>query len=359
MGVPTDRFAHLDALRAIAALLVVWTHSAELFAPLHHGSALVDVALRYDFGRIGVVAFFGVSGFLIPTSLQANRPDAGRAFVIRRFFRLFPAYWLSIPLGILTIWALFGRSLGVGEIAANVSMIPTVLGARPVMVAYWTLAYELGFYGLCLALFKAGVLHRRWTAAVTTAAFLALYMLGFAMLIALHRQEPGDLGAIALNFGCLFLGTLWRRQLDGQLSGLERMVLVGALAVIWIATPAACAYAIFVYGSTSPFFVAFPVSYAAGVALFIAMTSFAKVQWRPLAWVGLVSYSLYLLNPVVIYAMRYAFDHGAPGAQWPIGLQMLLAASLSIVLAAAAFYAVEQPAIALGRKRTSRLRAPA
>ncbi|MGH6911087.1 MAG: acyltransferase family protein, partial [Phenylobacterium sp.] len=172
----------------------------------------------------------------------------------------------------------------------------------------------------------------------------------FAMLVALHRQQPGDLGAVALNFACLFLGALWRRCLDGQLGGLERLALAGALAVIWIATPAACAYAILVYGSKSPFFVAFPASYAAGVALFVAMTSFAKVRWRPLAWVGLVSYSLYLLNPVVIYGMRYAFDHGAPGRDWPIGLQMLAAAALSIALAAAAFYAVERPGIGLGRR---------
>ena len=53
MDTQTDRFAHIDSLRAVAALLVVWTHSAEFFAPLAGGSALLDVALRYDFGRIG------------------------------------------------------------------------------------------------------------------------------------------------------------------------------------------------------------------------------------------------------------------------------------------------------------------
>ena len=50
----------------MAALLVVWIHASELFAPLAGGSVLHDIAARYDFGRIGVVAFFGVSGLLIP-----------------------------------------------------------------------------------------------------------------------------------------------------------------------------------------------------------------------------------------------------------------------------------------------------
>jgi peptidoglycan/LPS O-acetylase OafA/YrhL len=352
LDTPTDRSAHIDSLRAVAALLVVWTHSVEFFAPLAGGSALLDIALRYDFGRIGVVAFFGVSGFLIPTSLQASRPDAGRAFVIRRFFRLFPAYWLSIPLGVWAIWTLFGRSLGPGEIALNFTMIPDLFGARPVMGSYWTLEYELAFYGLCLILFKSGVLHARWTAAIATSVCLGLFMLGFALLVALHRQQPGDLGTIALNFGCLFLGALWRRHLDGQLMGLERLMLAGALAVFWVFTPAACAYAIYGHGSDNSFYVTFPISYGAGVALFVAMTSFARIRWRPFAWIGLVSYSLYLLHPVVIYVMRFVFDHHGPGREWPVGVQMLLAAALSTALAAAAFYLVERPGIELGRRLT-------
>jgi len=351
-GAQGNRFAHLDALRAVAALLVVWTHSAELFAPLAGGSALLDVAARYDLGRIGVVAFFGVSGFLIPTSLQANRPDAGVAFLVRRCFRLFPAYWLSIPLGVLALWTLSGRSVGPGEIGLNFTMAPDLFGARPVMGSYWTLEYELAFYGLCLVLFKGGFLHARWTAAIATSVFLALFMLGFALLLALHRQEPGDLGIVALNFGCLFLGALWRRHVDGQLVGLERLALAGALAVFWVLTPAACAYAIFGHGSDNPFYVTFPVSYAAGAAVFVAMTSFAKIRWRPLVWTGLVSYSLYLLHPVVIYVMRFAFDHHWLGTGWPVGVQMLLATAFSIGLAGIAFYAIERPSIGLGLRLT-------
>jgi peptidoglycan/LPS O-acetylase OafA/YrhL len=361
VGAQGNRYAHLDSLRAVAALLVVWTHTAEFFAPLHGGSPLLDVALRYDFGRIGVVAFFGVSGFLIPTSLQADRPDAGRAFLIRRFLRLFPVYWLSIPLGVFALWRLIGQPIGQGEIALNFTMVPDLFGARMVMTSYWTLEYELAFYAACLVLFKAGVLHARWTAAIATSVFLTLFMLGFALLVGLHRQEPGDLAIVALNFACLFLGALWRRHCDGQLMGSEKLVLAGALGVVWIVTPAACAYAIFGHGSNNPFYVTFPISYAAGVAVFVAMTSFAKVRWRPLAWIGLVSYSLYLLHPVVIYVMRFAYDHHAPGAEWPTGVQMLLAAALSVGVAALAFHLVERPAIDLGRRltRPRRMNAPA
>jgi peptidoglycan/LPS O-acetylase OafA/YrhL len=345
-----DRFAHIDSLRAVAALLVVWTHSAEFFAPLSGGSWMFDVSQRYNFGRMGVIAFFGISGFLIPSSLKAGAPDPGRVFVIRRFFRLFPAYWLSIPLGIWSIWTLFGAEILPWEIAANLTMVPDLLQARPVMGSYWTLEYELAFYGACLVLFKAGLLDRRYVAALLTLACLGVYLLGFAGLVALNRQSLADIGLISLNFGCFFLGTLWRRALDRRLDRLEQAALAAALGLFWVVTPAACAYAIYGHGSANSFFVQMPVSYGVGVAIFVAMTSVAKIHWRPLAWVGLVSYSLYLLHPVVVYTMRYVFDRGGPGSDLPVSLQMLIATALSIALAAAAFYLVERPAIALGQQ---------
>ena len=350
----TDRFPHLDSLRAVAALLVVWTHSAELFGRVPGGSWLLDVSNRYDLGRMGVVAFFGVSGFLIPTSFDPRRPDAGRVFVIRRFFRLFPAFWLSIPLGALALWTLYGLPVDAVDLALNFTMVPDLFGATPVIGLYWTLEYELAFYALCLLLFKAGVLDRRYTAALMTGLFLGGYVLGYAALVLVGRQLYADLGTVSLNLGCLFLGALWRRALDRRLDLFETAVLTGALALIVVVTPAVCAWAIYGKGVDNPFFVKFSAAYAGGVLLFVSMTSFAKVRWRPLAWVGLVSYSLYLLHPVVLYPMWYIFERHGPGAGLPVWLQMAIGAALSVLLAAAVFHLVEKPSIALGRRLTGR-----
>lgn len=352
-----ERYAHIDSLRAVAALLVVWTHAAEMLTPLAGASWFFDVSSQFNFGRMGVVAFFGVSGFLIPTSLRADTPQPGRTFLIRRFFRLFPAFWLSIPLGVLAIWTLFNEPIATGDVLFNFTMVPDLFGARLVMGSYWTLEYELAFYALCFVAFKAGLLDRRYFGAVAVALFLGVYVAGFAGLVVLDEQRYADIGVMSLNFGCLFLGALWRRFLDGRLDVFEKLVLAGALALFWIVTPAACAYAVFGHGSDNPFYVQFPVSYGVGVALFIAMTSVLKVRWRALAWVGTVSYSLYLLHPVVTYGMRYVFERGAPGAGLPTGVLMLIAAALSIALAAVAFYAIERPAIAYSHRVTSRLRA--
>ena len=58
-----NRFSHIDALRGIAAFLVIWLHVSEVFVRLSpetmaQGTALYDIAWAVDVGRIGVVVFF-------------------------------------------------------------------------------------------------------------------------------------------------------------------------------------------------------------------------------------------------------------------------------------------------------------
>ena len=96
----SGRFHSLDALRGIAALLVVWQHTSERFALLpnisEQGTLLAKIAYSVDFGRIGVIIFFLISGFIIPSSLKGNDPRALKHFATKRFFRLYPVYWVSI-----------------------------------------------------------------------------------------------------------------------------------------------------------------------------------------------------------------------------------------------------------------------
>ena len=56
----------------------------------------------FEFGITGVVLFFAISGFVIYGTLRGPRGNAGRRFIISRFFRLFPAYWVSMAAGLAT-----------------------------------------------------------------------------------------------------------------------------------------------------------------------------------------------------------------------------------------------------------------
>lgn len=89
------RYNFLDDLRGIAALAVFMQHllghiyhTIQEFHPLYK-SVYFLLAETVDWGRFGVVLFFLVSGFIIPSSLNKS---SILTFIIGRFFRLYPAY---------------------------------------------------------------------------------------------------------------------------------------------------------------------------------------------------------------------------------------------------------------------------
>ncbi|HKE48988.1 MAG TPA: acyltransferase family protein, partial [Rhodanobacteraceae bacterium] len=87
------RLRYIDALRGIAALLVLWLHVANYYRTLSPETAahvrwLNDFVSTIDIGRIGVVVFFLISGFVVPFSIRADSAAPVQGFAIRRFFRI-------------------------------------------------------------------------------------------------------------------------------------------------------------------------------------------------------------------------------------------------------------------------------
>ena len=92
------RYGHLDALRGVAAFLVLWMHGSQRLVEGETRGVITyvcfDIPNTLNFGRIGVVIFFALSGYLIARSLEG--PDWRVSFLIKRTFRLYPIYIFSI-----------------------------------------------------------------------------------------------------------------------------------------------------------------------------------------------------------------------------------------------------------------------
>jgi len=148
------RFPELDGLRAIAILVVLFSHHLAP-API---PALQQTALA---GWIGVDLFFVLSGFLIGGILLDQRTSSNyyQVFYLRRFFRIVPLYALLVLPGLLVLglglqhW-FAGSSLG--SIPASglwfclffLQNIGTVLGMSPpnYLGPTWSVAVEEQFY---------------------------------------------------------------------------------------------------------------------------------------------------------------------------------------------------------------------
>ncbi len=138
-----SRVIELDALRGIAVLLVVFYHYCYRYAELYNTEVSVGVA-RY--GHLGVELFFLISGFVIFYSLLHAK--SLQQFWVGRIARIMPAYWLSVVLiyAVISMVGLEGRTVGLGDFIANLSLLQEYLGFKHVDGVYWSLTIEITFY---------------------------------------------------------------------------------------------------------------------------------------------------------------------------------------------------------------------
>src|SRR3954471_21295245 len=98
----SDRFLYIDALRGIAAIVVMYFHFANgmLETPgIYHGidhDIAAALCQFVEMGKFGVALFFIISGFVIPSSFGLMTAHRIKRFMISRFFRLYPMYWISL-----------------------------------------------------------------------------------------------------------------------------------------------------------------------------------------------------------------------------------------------------------------------
>ncbi len=138
------RIKGIDCLRGISALIVVLFHYC-FFYPNNFNPEF-GLPFTFSQGHLGVHIFFVISGFVIYLTL--DRSKTPHHFIVSRFSRLYPVYWVAALMTFavinLTDTGLFDRSLS--ELIINLSMLQTVFKVRHVDPVYWSLFYELVFY---------------------------------------------------------------------------------------------------------------------------------------------------------------------------------------------------------------------
>jgi peptidoglycan/LPS O-acetylase OafA/YrhL len=340
----------LDGLRGIAILSVLAFHTHHIF-----GWSILKG------GTVGVDIFFVLSGFLITALLleewQASGDISLKGFYWRRVLRLVPA--LLLVLASLYFFANYfllakeaadtKRSIPVAFFYASdfaLAFLQLRLGA---LQHTWSLAIEEHFY-LVWPLFLLAALRLRASRKGLIAITLSL-----AVASAIHRAVLHQLGALpvrtyygvdtradALLIGCATaMGICW-----GYLRTQSLKLLVAPAVVLIVTLMVATSFAsAFMYlgGFTL-------LAMAAAVILIwavLAPPSYVHtfLEFRPLVWVGRISYGLYLWHYPIFKAsslLRLA---------WP--LHLLVALTLTLAVTCLSYYVVERPALKLKRLERS------
>jgi peptidoglycan/LPS O-acetylase OafA/YrhL len=393
-----NRLAWLDVLRGLAALCVVFNHFG-YFVPSRLNAPVYQWVNPGDYG---VFVFFLISGYIVPASLE--RKGSVRTFWVSRLFRLYPLYLLAVAIAVALYVVHVGGLRGEGadpetSVLSQMLMMSNVLAGRNLPNVVWSLSYEMIFYLLLTALFMARV-HKRssryalafaavavalggllpqayftsnlWSPRVIALVADLVVLTGLAVAVGL-RGMPRLVGAVlaamvgltllAFNgtwlfpwealsiLALMFTGTMLYRAEQAQYSWPKAIAI--AVAVLGMAIAAGLWHHNpgnnFVWERTW-----FMSVFLAGLTFGIGLT-LRHVRWpRVLTWLGLISYSVYLLHPALIEVYR----HLSWTAHHSFWIQVFIdALFLAILLAvcSATYLLVERPMQNVGRRLARRL----
>lgn len=347
-----QRYAHLDGLRAIAALGVMVEHLfGDLLRQAPSATGPISTVARsvvenLSLGRFGVALFFLISGFVVPFSLHGERPL--RDFAISRLFRLYPALWLALAVLALTAW-LSGDAPTVAAVLANMTMAPALFGQPWLSPIYWTLFVELVFYILVALLFAAG-----WLRHIGALLGLSLGLIAATVLpvqLRIHGVTALPVQYLGMHLSFLFLGLLLRLWLVERRSGARFSALVlglAQLAAVLAVSPFSLARGDnFIMEGLTPVVSAYLIAFA----VFLAAVRLERPQSALLARIGLISYAMYLFHGPVNAAVYRALP--LTGRLGDLAT-MLTCIGLTLALAQLVHHLVERPMIQLGRGAASR-----
>jgi len=290
----SGRLPSLDGLRAASIALVLLGHLSGT-----HGFARLNLGVG-DYAHLGVVIFFVISGFLITRLMLSeharNDRVSLRLFYARRALRLFPASYAFI-ICISLLWVAGIVHLHARDIWHAVTYTVNYLPGRSWQIGHlWSLSVEEQFYFIWPCTF---VLLRPRRAGWAAAAAIMLGPVARSGAWLLLRGTPYyDLElfptvADSLAMGCLLAmvsGWLEERSWYRQL--FRPAYSVGLVALILLINRYEDYTLVAVFGTSI---------LNLGVAILIHRSVFCShdwigriLNWKPVAFVGVLSYSLYL-----------------------------------------------------------------
>jgi len=318
MSQPKTRFTNLDVLRILAAIGVCFYH--------FNWRDDSVISWLFSFGYLGVNVFFCISGYITPLVLVWSKfrfRDTGR-FLVSRFFRLYPAFAIIALIEIVFYYfgnPLFGYGKHPEDITwtrtlANYFLYADFIGEKWYVPVFWTLGVEAQFFLGILLVFPllahpnkiiGSMVVLAWALAPllvgrgpTLLSYTAMYAMGMAVFLKLHRSLPTWAFLLLLGFGFL-----------GHYEGISSRAAWTGLATALIV---AC----------------------------VPQMSERWTQWLKIDYFGQLSYSFFLIHitfgGAVMVHTKFLPD------TWPYKLPAVLVAAVFSTFAAAMFHKwIENP----------------
>jgi peptidoglycan/LPS O-acetylase OafA/YrhL len=336
-----DRNHFLDCIRVLAVFLVLAVHAQVLLG-----------------GAVGVSIFFCLSGYLIATILLQIDPSPANLgkFVFRRFMRISPLLWFQILLAVILTAVEAPENLtnylhsvpGLLTFTSDFATLGYVGMSRAVL---WTLQAEFWFYALmAMIVLVAGRNALPWSALGGIAvAWFAKFYVGFGhqavygpiyphvlypllnTIVYLDQLMIGVLCALVVQRGRPFMSAFISSRVFG----------------LWIPIAAVLVLSTLRFKGWGPgwYFATSGAAYFTAVMILHQWARPLKGDYEPLATLGRISFSIYLMHAVIFDFVSWHIFH--------FSLQVLFVTALTIVVSMGTYLWIEQPFV-LWSKRVAK-----
>jgi peptidoglycan/LPS O-acetylase OafA/YrhL len=322
------RYAELDVFRGLAIISVLLYHYTTRYNEIY---GYTEMPFAFPYGYLGVEFFYIISGFVIYMSIENTKNSFD--FILKRFSRLYPAYWVSIGItfGLVSLFTLPGRQSSFCDAMINLTMLQDWIGrVEYVDGAYWVLSRFISFYFIIFLINKFNLNDK----------IIQLCVIWVLLIFA--SKVAADTGIrIPFRIKLTFLLTDGSFFIIGIMFYLSKkygfklsisLVIVFCLICIYFVNGKAIFIASIIFSS---FFILF----CNGRLKFINV--------KPLTWLGGISYSLYLLHQNIGYIIIRKLD----SLHVNFLVILIIPTIISLLLATAVTYSIEKPFIYMLRSQ--------
>jgi peptidoglycan/LPS O-acetylase OafA/YrhL len=332
------RMRFIDAIKAVASQLIVLHHLA-FYGPMSDRAAALApdlMAWFSDHARLAVQAFLVVAGFLAARGLAPHGVLVARSplgAIAERYARLAIPYLAALVLAVAAAalaraWMdhpSISAAPTLDQAIAHAFLLQDVLGYESLSAGLWYVAIDLQLFALFVAVLwlaraaRQGADGGLWIAPVIVSAVAAASLLEF------NRDPAWDRWALYF-FGAYAMGAaaFW-------IAGARR-------AVAWLAV----LLGIVAIALAIDFRIRIALALALAIALAVAARTGVMTRWpqsRTIAYLGRISYSVFLVHFPVCLVINAAWVRFLPETPWLHAAGMLTAWAASVA-AGALFYRV-------------------
>ncbi|MBC7285840.1 acyltransferase [Hoeflea sp.] len=352
----STRYEGLDALRGIAALMVVWFHTW-VFNRLTLPDWLTPFVKHFG---LGVQMFFILSAFCLCIGYhhRLRSPDEIKHFAVRRFFRIAPLFYLLIPIWIAIEYFKRSQATSLYEVILNLTFLFNVPPAPTLSIVWagWTIGIEMMAYVIFpLAIILMSTLRR------TAVALLTSVLVAFAFQVSIAGQDlPRGYGWQSLTAQTPFfvLGILCWQLFRAIEQHPYRLLIGNSLLVLtfiyWLAL-AASGLASFQTAGVP----VYKYLISIGFAPLILSQVLAPARWivNPATiYLGIRGYSVYLLHPIVVlfsipFIRQSIYGGEQAGHLWPFIVSCTMISAMVILASHWSYKWIEIPGQRLGLKK--------